>query len=95
MIKELTKVASQLDRLGLSKEADVVDQIIRKIASSNILDPRESRAGDYGIYHMSQADGGYYLVTWFDSLKEAQEELDSGHYQIDGGDLPYIVMKLK
>jgi hypothetical protein len=89
MIKELIRAASQLDRFGLSKEADVVDQIIRKIAS------RESGAGDYGIYHMSQADGGYYLVTWFDSLEEAQKELNSGYYQIDGGDLPYIVMKLK
>jgi len=32
MIKDLVKVASELDRLGLTKEADFIDRIIRKIA---------------------------------------------------------------
>lgn len=35
MIKELTKVANHLDKLGLTKEADYLDRIIFKIAASD------------------------------------------------------------
>jgi hypothetical protein len=34
MIKDLIKVANRLDALGLTKEADIIDSIIR-VASSN------------------------------------------------------------
>jgi hypothetical protein len=34
MIKDLVKVATKLDSLGLTKEADVVDALIRKIAET-------------------------------------------------------------
>lgn len=37
MIKDLVKIASELDRLGLKKEADTVDSIIRKIAQKVIF----------------------------------------------------------
>lgn len=33
MLKDLVKMASKLDTLGLSKEADTIDALIRKIAS--------------------------------------------------------------
>jgi hypothetical protein len=33
MLKDLVKMASKLDALGLSKEADVIDNLVRKIAS--------------------------------------------------------------
>lgn len=33
MLKDLVKMASKLDALGLSKEADTIDALIRKIAS--------------------------------------------------------------
>jgi len=35
MIKELVKVATRLDALGLTAEADVVDTLIRKIAATD------------------------------------------------------------
>jgi hypothetical protein len=38
MLKDLVKMASKLDALGLSKEADTIDALIRKIASN--YDPR-------------------------------------------------------
>ena len=34
MLKNLIKVANRLDNLGLSKEADLLDSIIKKIAAS-------------------------------------------------------------
>ena len=42
MLKELLKVANRLDYLGLSKEADTIDAIIRKIADANIPPMAES-----------------------------------------------------
>jgi hypothetical protein len=35
MIKELIKIANELDRKGLQKEADALDGIIRKLAEKN------------------------------------------------------------
>ena len=35
MLKDLVKMASKLDALGLSKEADTIDTLIRKIAGSD------------------------------------------------------------
>lgn len=35
MLKDLVKMASKLDALGLSKEADTIDALIRKIAGSD------------------------------------------------------------
>lgn len=35
MIKELVKVATRLDALGLTKEADVIDALIRKMAADS------------------------------------------------------------
>jgi len=36
MLKELVKVANRLDYLGLQKEADILDQIIKKMASEEM-----------------------------------------------------------
>ena len=41
MIKELVKVATRLDALGLTREADAIDALIRKIATSHSYDPTE------------------------------------------------------
>lgn len=38
MLKELLKVATKLDQLGLNKEADTIDKLIRKIATMNATD---------------------------------------------------------
>lgn len=46
MIKELVKVATRLDALGLTKEADVVDRLIRKIATDSHMN--NHRPGDSG-----------------------------------------------
>ena len=35
MLKDLVKMASKLDALGLSKEADVIDNLVRKIAANH------------------------------------------------------------
>ncbi len=36
MIKNLIKIAEQLDKNGFSKEADIVDLIIKRVASEGI-----------------------------------------------------------
>lgn len=41
MLKDLVKVANRLDSLGLSKEADVVDRLITKLASSSYNDDED------------------------------------------------------
>ena len=38
MIKELVKVATKLDELGLTKEADFLDKMIEKISTDNDID---------------------------------------------------------
>lgn len=95
MIKELIKIANRLDAMDLKVEADRIDGIIRRIASSGDSSHRGFGSGNYGIYHMSPVGGGVYTVTWFDTLEEAERELASGYYQIDGGGYPYIVRREK
>ena len=34
MIKNLTKIANKLDEIGLTKEADILDSVIRKLSQS-------------------------------------------------------------
>ena len=55
MLKDLVKMASKLDALGLSKEADVIDSLVRKIASRE--DELQSYMSDseYGM-NMGSAD---------------------------------------
>jgi len=93
MIKELVKVANRLDSLGLKREADAVDRIIRKIASSEKSYHKEFGSGDYGIYHIMPREG--HVITWFNTLEEAERDLDSGYYYLDGGMSPYIVNREK
>ena len=35
MVKDLIKMASELDRLGLRREADAIDSLIRKVAEED------------------------------------------------------------
>ena len=51
MLKDLVKMASKLDALGLSKEADTIDALIRKIASRE--DELQSYMSDPG-YGMNE-----------------------------------------
>lgn len=49
MLKDLVKMASKLDTLGLSKEADTIDALIRKIASRKDELNRYMSDPDYGM----------------------------------------------
>ena len=42
MLKNLIKIASDLDKAGLKKEADIVDLIIRRVASSDFNDQNDA-----------------------------------------------------
>lgn len=53
MLKDLVKMANKLDALGLSKEADVIDNLVRKIAS------REDELQSY----MSDSEYGMSMGT--------------------------------
>jgi len=55
MLKDLVKMASKLDALGLSKEADVIDTLIRKIASKEDDLQSYMRDSEYGM-NMGSAD---------------------------------------
>ena len=58
MIKNLIKVASELDRIGLTKEADTIDLIIRKV-SGKMHGGKVNRKDDVGPgfwYHIYPAE---------------------------------------
>ena len=46
MLKDLIKMASKLDALGLSREADLIDSLIKKFASPPLADIGEWETGD-------------------------------------------------
>jgi hypothetical protein len=46
MLKDLVKLASRLDEIGLTKEADYLDQIIRKIAEGEMIREHTVSAGE-------------------------------------------------
>lgn len=46
MIKDLIKMAGELDALGLSREADIIDSLIKKFASPPLADIGEWETGD-------------------------------------------------
>jgi hypothetical protein len=57
MLKDLVKVANRLDSLGLSKEADFLDSIIRKIAAMNTGTPPYMNAGT-GDFELEMGEDG-------------------------------------
>lgn len=65
MMKELVKVATRLDALGLAKEADAVDRLIRKIATDSHMN--NHRPGDSG------AEDEEVDVDEWDSLSEEEK----------------------
>jgi hypothetical protein len=82
MIKELLKVATKLDSLGLNKEADAIDKIIRKISMSAM------NATDYNLIGLEDDDrplGGSEESesAYYEALSDRGEESD---YQSAEGD---------
>lgn len=92
MLKELVKVANKLDILGLTKEADVIDNMMRRIASSEETPYVEYGSGNYGIFHLNQK--AEHAISWFDTLEEAERQLATGWFPGAHwfGD-PYIVTR--
>ena len=48
MLKNLVKIAQELDKAGFKKEADIVDVIIRRVASEVGVDDDSDEANDVG-----------------------------------------------
>lgn len=46
MLKDLIKMAGELDALGLKREADIIDSLIKKFASPPLADVGEWETGD-------------------------------------------------
>jgi hypothetical protein len=73
MLKELTKIANRLDEIGLTKEADVLDNFINKIAGSGGEMPEymeggfgEPQIGDTEPYMQART----YPTSYTDKRKE-------------------------
>ena len=49
MLKDLIKMAGELDALGLKREADIVDSLIKKFASPPLADMGEWETGDTNV----------------------------------------------
>lgn len=68
MLKDLIKIADKLDKIGLTKEADVIDQIIEKMAiAQSAVRTHKVTSGET----FSQI-----VATWGDPLKTFKEQVD-------------------
>ena len=63
MIKELTKLANDLDSKGLTKEADALDDIIKEASSKDCIGPQGILEQDGGIYCVVYASASTVNAT--------------------------------
>lgn len=77
MIKDLIKVANHFDKIGLSKQADYVDNLIRKIASENNEEEIVKRLCQNYLSDMEDEDSNESLF--------GREEWDQngGHWEVE------------
>jgi hypothetical protein len=76
MLKELVKVANRLDSLGLTKEADLLDQIVKMAVNNNDNNP-ESRIQYYKSQDGKQAWGRLgHAADFYSMAKEYPEAQD-------------------
>ena len=89
MLKNLVKIAAELDTAGFKMEADIVDVIIRRVASELGEQEDNSEEGDtrgVSTTDMSEEDFAS-LVANLEGLNEEDEggldegELDEGSYE--------------
>lgn len=80
MIKELLKIASKLDQVGLTKEADVIDSLIRKLAEEGEpikVVQYEVQPGDT-LFKLTMQYSKPVGKTLEDNVKLNKEKLGSG-----------------
>ena len=74
MIKDLIKMAGELDALGLSREADIIDSLIKKFASPPLADIGEWETGDEDVeladIELREGKEGRRGIGWGLSPKE-------------------------
>lgn len=63
MIKDLTKVANKLDSIGLTKEADMLDRIIKKIAQDS--------SWEMEMFNKAKEVSGAEAEAWKDKVEES------------------------
>ena len=71
MLRQIVKIANKLDSLGLTKEADVLDRYIQKVAQESYQET------DYG---MSQ-DSPYDRIMRDEKLKDAEQRAQTYQYE--------------
>ena len=80
MLKNLVKIAADLDSAGFKMEADIVDVIIRRVASE-LEEPEEGDQRGIPTVDISDED----LASLFSSLEgleeEEEEEIDPASYE--------------
>ena len=80
MIKELVKIASKLDEVGLTKEADVIDALIRKLAEEGEpvkVVQYEIQPGDT-LFKLTMEHSKPVGKSLEDNIKLNKEKLGSG-----------------
>lgn len=74
MLKDLIKMASKLDALGLSREADIIDSLIKKFAGPPLIDVGEWETGDADVkltdIELHEGKEGRRGIGWSLSSKE-------------------------
>jgi hypothetical protein len=76
MLKNLIKIAADLDSAGFKMEADIVDVIIRRVASE-LEEPEEGDQRGIPTVDISDED----LASLFSSLEGLEEEIDPASYE--------------
>jgi hypothetical protein len=83
MLKELIKVANRLDSIGLSKEADLLDAIIVKMAANSLGDEVLKGELNY-LVPVKSADWGWIIPTSWRLSKEHYSSISEKESSLDG-----------
>lgn len=80
MLKNLIKIAAELDNAGFRMESDIVDVIIRRVASEMGSDPQDL-SGESGLNIPSDTMDEGDIKSLLSSFEGYPEEEDEGEYE--------------
>lgn len=91
MLKDLIKIANKLDGIGLTKEADELDQIIRKLAEGDMVREHVVSAGEvFSKIVEGFGDPRHSLQEQIDLNKKSNPAFDPDRIKVGQKVLPYV-----
>lgn len=91
MLKELVKVANKLDEVGLTKEADIIDFVMKKSAQNIISLASDEDSQTYVLLYSNYFTGETEVMT-FNTKEEAEAvKYDGYHHMGPYGDYSFVM----